>query len=464
MSFPKYPEYKESDTPWIDTVPKSWDVIQAKRGIEVLTDFTANGSFASLSDNVDYKSSGYARLIRMTDLRYQLEQDGVWVDERAYRYLRKSALHGGELLMASVGSVGLVYLMPKVDYPATLAPNMYLLKTNKFLFERYFYWFLLSSGGQDQISQAATVTAQPKLNKDNVRSLVLPLPSEDEQFKISSFLNHETARIDALVEEQQRLIELLKEKRQAVISHAVTKGLDPDVPMKDSGVEWLGEVPTHWELGGLTKFIGPVVDYRGRTPKKVDDGIFLVTAKNVRNGRIDYEASREYADPESARSLLGRGKPEIGDLLFTMEAPLGQVALIDRTDIALAQRIVKFRGVEGVMVNSYLMYWLMSTGCQARMETLATGSTALGIKASKLGMIECLAPPVAEQEEIVGHIERESAKHDVLLSEAQINIDLLQERRSALISAAVTGKIDVRGWQPRAGLLAPAETTQTEAV
>src|SRR5690606_30668746 len=163
-----------------------------------------------------------------------------------------------------------------------------------------------------------------------------------------------------------------------------------------------------------------------------------------------YEASQEYVDPASAESLLARGRPEVGDLLFTMEAPLGQVALIDRTDIALAQRIVKFRGEPHVMKNHYLMYWLMSTACQARLETLATGSTALGIKASKLGMIECLAPPLKEQDEIVLYITQEISKINTLVSEAEHVILLLQERRSALISAAVTGKIDVRNWQPPA--------------
>ncbi|ART46978.1 hypothetical protein CBP33_01570 [Acidovorax carolinensis] len=127
-----------------------------------------------------------------------------------------------------------------------------------------------------------------------------------------------------------------------------------------------------------------------------------------------------------------------------MEAPLGQVALIDRTDIALAQRVVKFRGAPDLMRNSYLLYWLMSTGCQSRLETLATGSTALGIKASKLGMIECLAPPMDEQDSIVALIRREIAKLDTLTAEARTAITLLQERRIALISAAVTGQIDVR--------------------
>ena len=214
-------------------------------------------------------------------------------------------------------------------------------------------------------------------------------------------------------------------------------------------MKWLGKVPAHWELGGLTRFIGPVVDYRGRTPTKVDDGVFLVTARNIRNGKIDYTASEEYVDAESAESLLDRGRPEIGDLLFTMEAPLGQVALIDRVDIALAQRIVKFRGRPGVLQSNFLLYWFMGDHCQARLTTLATGSTALGIKASKLGMIECLVPPLDEQAAIVRYVEREFEALDALIEQAQVASSLLVERRSALISAAVTGKIDVRGLAPQ---------------
>jgi type I restriction enzyme S subunit len=287
---------------------------------------------------------------------------------------------------------------------------------------------------------------QKRVPDDFVRDFAIAFPPLSEQISIATFLDHETANIDALIKEQKRLIELLKEKRQAVISQAVTKGIDPNVPMKGSGVEWLGEVPAHWEIGGLTRFIEPVVDYRGRTPTKVESGVFLVTARNIRDGKIDYAASIEFVDAASAESLLDRGRPEIGDLLFTMEAPLGQVALIDRTDIALAQRIVKFRGRLGVLQSNFLLYWFMGDFCQARLTTLATGSTALGIKASKLGMIECLVPPLEEQADIVRYLEAEFEVLDALMLEAEVASELLVERRSALISAAVTGMIYVRGF------------------
>lgn len=181
----------------------------------------------------------------------------------------------------------------------------------------------------------------PAINAGDLMLLLAPLPTPDEQSAISALLDRETAKIDALIAEQRRLIELLKEKRQAVISHAVTKGLNPDARMKDSGIEWLGEVPEHWEIRKLTKCVSSVVDYRGKTPTKVADGVFLVTKRNIKDGAIDYEISQEFVSAHEYDDIIRRGKPNIGDLVVTMEAPLGQVANIDRTGVTIAQRIIK---------------------------------------------------------------------------------------------------------------------------
>jgi len=431
MSFPKYPEYKDSGVEWLGEVPTPWRLRpfwtlfrRTKRTgyveEQLLSVYRDHGVVpkASRDDNNNKSSDDLSP--------YQLVAPG----DLAINKMK--AWQGSVAISEHRGIVSPAYFV----YEATHSEN-----------PRYLHYLFRSPRyitGYLSLSKGIRVNQWDLEPQDHSRMPVV-LPSSAEQTAIATFLDQETAKIDALVAEQAKLIALLQEKRQAVISHAVTKGLDPNVPMKDSGVEWLGEVPVHWVVGGLTRFIGPVVDYRGRTPTKVDEGIFLVTARNIRDGRIDYEASEEYVDPDSAASLLARGKPEIDDLLFTMEAPLGQAALIDRTDIALAQRVVKFRGVPNLMRNGYLLYWLMSTGCQNRLETLATGSTALGIKASKLGMIECLAPPLDEQDSIVALIKRETAKLETLMTEARTAITLLQERRTALISAAVTGQIDVRG-------------------
>ena len=412
MSFSRYPKYKDSGVEWLGEVPEHWDVVQFKQFVDI-----QNGS--------DHKH------IEQTEGYPVLGSGGIFTYASDF-------LYDGESIL--LGRKGTIDKPLHIDGPFWTVDTMYWTKINPVASGRYTYYSALTI----PFDYYSTNTALPSMTKGALSSHLVARPPLPEQTQIAAFLDRETAKIDELVAEQRRWMELLKEKRQAVISHAVTKGLNPDAPMKPSGIEWLGDVPEHWLIGGLTRFIGPVVDYRGRTPTKMGEGIFLVTARNVCDGKIDYEASEEFVEPDSAASLLARGKPEIGDLLFTMEAPLGQVALIDRTDIALAQRIVKFRGTPNVLKNRFLLYWFMSTHCQARLETLATGSTALGIKASKLGMIECLVPSLGEQTAIADHIECESAKFDALTTEAQRAIDLLQERRTALISAAVTGQIDVR--------------------
>lgn len=288
------------------------------------------------------------------------------------------------------------------------------------------------------------------LNQELICNANLIVPTFDEATNIANFLDHETAKIDALIEKQQRLIELLKEKRQAVISHAVTKGLNPNAPMKDSGVEWLGEVPAHWFVAGFKKYLSSSVDYRGKTPDKTESGVFLVTARNIKNGKINYELAQEYIAESDYSTVMSRGKPKIGDLLFTTEAPLGEVAAVDREDIALAQRIIKFDFEPEILSNRYMKYFIMSDQFQQSLMMFASGSTALGIKAERLVYLRTLAPPLDEQEAIVDHIESVSMAVDVLIEKAITAIGLMQERRTALISAAVTGKIDVRDWQTAA--------------
>lgn len=431
MSLPRYAAYKDSGSEWLGEIPDHWRIAplwtlfrrikrkghEDEQLLSVYRDFGVIPK-ASRDDNYNKPSDDLSA--------YQLVTPG----DLAINKMK--AWQGSVAISEHRGIVSPAYFVYAAIHQESPRYLHYLLRSPRYI------------AGYLAISKGIRVN-QWDLEPQYHSRVPVALPPKGEQATIAGFLDRETAKIDALIAEQEKLIALLAEKRQATISHAVTRGLNPDVPMKDSGVAWLGIVPAHWIMGGLTKFIGPVVDYRGRTPTKGEDGMFLVTAKNIRNGAIDYEASEEYVDVEEAAALLARGAPERGDVLFTTEAPLGQVAQIDRTDIALAQRVVKFRGLHGVLDNRFLMFWLMGASCQARLEMLATGSTALGIKASKLGMIECLVPPIEEQKAITAYIDVEVVKIDLLAAEAQRGIGLLKERRSALITAAVTGQIDVRG-------------------
>lgn len=207
---------------------------------------------------------------------------------------------------------------------------------------------------------------------------------------------------------------------------------------KDSGVDWFGKVPKNWKVAGFKKYLDSIVDYRGKTPDKVDEGIFLVTARNIKNGSICYDLSHEYISEEDYAQVMSRGLPVVGDVLFTTEAPLGEVANVDNTNIALAQRIIKFRGKEGILNNYFLKYFILSEMFQGSLMLFASGSTALGIKAERLVYLRQLVPQLEEQLSIVNFLDHETAKIDTLIDKQQQLIKLLKEKRQAVISHAVT--------------------------
>ncbi len=418
-----YQKTKTSAVDWIGNIPKHWDIQRLRSSTKLITEKASKRDNPIALENIE---SWTGRLIKTET---EFEGDGI-------------AFNAGDILFGKLRPyLAKAYL---ADLTGEAVGDLLVLRPEKDTNSKFTQYQILNREFISIVNSSTFGSKMPRTSWDFMGNMLVTAPPIDEQEKIVNFLDRETSKIDELIQKQEKLIELSIEKRQAVISHAVTKGINIDAESKESGIEWIGNIPKHWQIGGLTKFIGPVVDYRGKTPTKTHEGMFLVTARNIKNGKINYSASEEFVDAASAESLLARGRPEIGDILFTMEAPLGEVAMIDRVDIALAQRLVKFRGLKNISSNKFLLYWLMSNFCQARLSTLATGSTALGIKSSKLGQIECLLPPYDEQLSIVSYLDAKLSKIDILAIKTCASIKLLKERRSSLISAAVTGKIDVR--------------------
>ena len=281
------------------------------------------------------------------------------------------------------------------------------------------------------------------LNWDGLKYIKTLLPPQHEQDRISVFLNQKTLEIDSMLSKTISSIEEYKKLKQAVITQAVTKGVRGEREMKDSGVEWIGRIPSEWYVAPFTKCLESTIDYRGKTPEKVSDGTFLVTAKNIKDGKLNYSASKEYVRTEQYEDIMHRGKPEIGDVLFTTEAPLGEVCNVDRTDFALAQRIIKFRGIVGLVNNYYMKYWIMSSFFQNNLRTFATGSTAQGIKASKLGQLKLILPTLEEQQEIADYLDAKCAEIDKLIAKKEQLVKELESYKRSLIYEVVTGKREV---------------------
>jgi type I restriction enzyme S subunit len=440
--FKAYPAYKDSGVEWLGRIPVHWEVKRLK-------------TLASVQlSNVDKKSvegQDPVRLCNYTDVYYneRITSDLEFMAATATReQVRRFALRAGDVLITKDSESWTDIAVPAIvskDLPDVLCGyHLAHIRPAAGSVGAFLSRAFSAIGPRDQFQVAANGITRYGLGGDSIRTGLLAMPPEPEQRTIAAFLDGETARIDALVAKKERLINLLQEERTTLITSAVTRGLDPAAPMKDSGVEWLGEIPAHWQIKPFTKYVVESADYRGKTPTKVSSGVFLVTAKNVRMGWIDYECSQEFVAENEYFEIMRRGMPRVQDILFTTEAPLGNVALVDREDIALAQRIIRFRMDSTHFESHFTLYAMMSHYFQSQLERLSTGSTAEGLKASKLPMLWLVAPPGMEQRAIVSFLGREMTRIDALIAKVRDAIERLNELRTTLISAAVTGKIDVR--------------------
>ena len=275
--------------------------------------------------------------------------------------------------------------------------------------------------------------------------LPVVLPPDTEQTAIAAFLDAETSKIDALIAEQRRLIELLKEKRQAVISHAVTKGLNPDAPMKASGIEWLGDVPEHWEVGTLKRYWS-VTDCKHLTALFVEDGIPLASIREVQSRWVALENAKCTTEHFYEMLIEGGRRPVAGDLIFSRNATVGEVAQVsgNHPRFAMGQDVVLLRKLSTAYSSDFLQHVIRSPIIIQQLAHMMIGSTFKRINVEEIRSFCVPSPPSAEQAQIAAYLESEIQRFDCLIAEAERAIDLLQERRTALISAAVTGKIDVR--------------------
>jgi type I restriction enzyme S subunit len=221
---------KDSGFDWLGEIPEHWEVLPFRRGIEFLTDFEANGSFADLKENIKTDSGNpYAWYVRATDLesdRVGLSPENRFCDEETYRYLSKTSLFGGELLVTKRGEIGKVYLMPKVGMPATLAPNLYLVRLNDKLHPPFVYTWFLSGFGNPQLVLANKSTTIGALYKDDIKDCLCPFPPLEEQKRIFIHIDEQTKRVDGLVRDAEHAIQLLQEYRTALISAVVTGKID----------------------------------------------------------------------------------------------------------------------------------------------------------------------------------------------------------------------------------------------
>lgn len=464
MSYPAYPGYKNTEVKWLGNVPSHWDIFSLKRTVDSCTNGVWGDEPNGSSDVVVVRVADFDReTLRVGTEKLTLRS----VPERDKRI---RLVRSGDLLIEKSGGgdktlVGCVVLFD-LSFDAVTSNFVGRMRPLP-KFDANFLCYAFNSLYQQRVNYPAIkqTTGIQNLDAEAYLQERFCFPPKNEQTKIARFLDHQTARIDALIAEQQRLIELLKEKRQAVISHAVTKGLDPDAAMKDSGVEWLGEVPEHWEIKKLKhltlKFEQGWSPQCENSPVQDNSEAGVLKVGCVNNGRFRRDENKRLP---SELSLDPEITVKAGDLLISRANTrdlVGSAATptVDHPNLMISDKLFRLTLDQTSAIPFFLASFLNTPFARRKIETEATGtsSSMLNIGQSTIREMHVPCPPIEEQIAIRDEVVKRTWELMALTERALGLVDLLQERRSALISAAVTGKIDVRDWEP------PASETFSEA-
>lgn len=406
-----YPEYRDSGMEWLGEIPRTWQAYTGKRLFSsVRTPALSNDE--QLAASQKYGVIPQTLMMQLNDSKVMLALKGT----DSFRHVEKNNFVIS--LRSFEGGI------EHSNYQGCVSPAYTVLKSvNDISFS--FYRYLLKSEPYISALQASTDSLRDgkSINYEQFGAITLPSPSLPEQSIIAHFLDHETAKIDNLIEKQQQLIELLKEKRQAVISHAVTKGLNPDVPMKDSGVEWLGEVPKHWHICKLKWFAnlksGDFITSNSIEP----EGNYPVYGGNGLRGYYSYFTHNgEYV-------LIGR-----------------QGALCGNINYAIGKFWASEHAVVVTPNETAVTIWLGELLRIMNLNQYSVSAAQPGLAVERITDLYIPIPPYQEQVNIGTYISKYISLDKNLIEHSTDNIELLKERRTALISAAVTGKIDLRNW------------------
>lgn len=422
---PKYEAYKDSREEWIGDVPSHWEIKKLKHI------FYEKKHRQNM--NLNCGSISFGEVVTKNDEKVLESTKASYQEVLTGEFLINPLNLNYDLISLRIALSG-IDVVVSAGY-IVVKENKSIDKTYfKYLLHRYdvSYMKLLGSGVRQTISF------------NHIANSLLLYPTLAEQTLIANFLDQKTAQLDEAIAIKQKQISLLKERKQIIIQQAVTQGLDPNVPMKDSGVEWIGEIPEHWAYEPIKYSLIGVTDCEHKTAPFVDESeYFVVRTTNVKNGKLVFDGAK-YTHEKGFKEWTRRGIPKAGDVLLTREAPAGEACIVpDNHKVCLGQRMVWLKIDRKRLLPEFAISLIYSSVGRTYIDFLSSGSTVLHFNMADINNIPVLLPPLDEQVELVQYIESSSNEIDINIDIQNQQIEKLKEYKNTLINSAVTGKIKI---------------------
>ena len=440
----KYDNYKDSGIEWIGEIPSGWSCTKLKFHTKKIIDG------AHFTPTYIEKSNDSIPFLRVTDLHSK----EILLDEVKYiplsehqELIKRCNPEMGDLLLSKNGTIGLMKIIDW-DWEFSIFVSLCLLKFEKTLLNKFFYYFFESNIVDRQLFESSQKTSVSNLHLEKIKELRLTLPPISEQTAIANYLDQKTAQVDTLIAKKEQFISLLQEERTAVINQAVTKGLDPNSEMIFVDTEGLEEIPKHWKLMKF-KWFAPILTCGvASTPEYVDESIGMpfLSAQNVKNNKMRLDKYR-FITIDLHETLTKNRKPQNGDILVTrVGAGIGDACIVDCDfEFSVYVSLTHIRVDEKVVNNKFIMYFFSTDYCKyLNSQGTVTGGGVGNLNVNNVERYKVPIPPLNEQIKIVEFIENKTNEIDTIISKAQQEIELLKEYKIALISEVVTGKVDVR--------------------
>ncbi len=435
----RYSSYKESGVEWLGEIPENWEIIKLKFLLKEKVSDGPHETPPFIEIGIPFLSVDGIQDGELTfdKCRYVSEQDHN-------NYSKKANVTKGSILMGKAASTGKIAQV-KVDFPFSIWSPLALIKPNNLISSSILEYYLKSHYSQIQIDWLCNINTQKNIGMGDIPKILVVLPPIKEQTTIASFLDEKTAQIDQAIRQKEQLIELLKERRQIVINEAVTKGLNPNASMKESGVEWIGEIPEHWEVKKLKYAVKKIGDIDHYMPNTVTFGKpYLMTGDVFEKASlIDFLNCKQISEKDFSK-LSQKIKPTMGDLIFARYATIGTVCYVDiEKDFLVSYSCVTIKPNQQKIIGKYLFYFFKSNVFLEEIKRYINSNTQGNVGIDSLYRARLVVPPLFEQLQILTHIEDQTAKIDTAIELQQNYIAKLKEYKATLIDSVVTGKVRV---------------------